>query len=120
MAHDIRKKAEAMAALLTGDRVRDVARSGKVPERTVRRWREDAWQFIRAALSPTARAELAALRAIWPGLHQNGRSAWGVAGQCNAKTRSGGLCRNWPMHNGRCRMHGGRNRMHPDASERSQ
>lgn len=28
---------------------------------------------------------------------------------CGAKTRSGALCRNNPMHNGRCRMHGGTN-----------
>lgn len=31
------------------------------------------------------------------------------AGRCNARTRNGGYCRNWPTHhNGRrCRMHGG-------------
>ncbi len=27
---------------------------------------------------------------------------------CNAKTRAGGLCKNAPMANGRCRMHGGK------------
>ena len=27
---------------------------------------------------------------------------------CGAKTRSGGVCQNWAMANGRCRMHGGK------------
>ncbi|MEQ3627894.1 MAG: HGGxSTG domain-containing protein [Hyphomonas sp.] len=29
-------------------------------------------------------------------------------GFCGAKTRQGGVCRNSPMQNGRCRMHGGK------------
>ena len=28
--------------------------------------------------------------------------------RCNAKTRNGGYCMNYPMRNGRCRLHGGK------------
>jgi len=28
--------------------------------------------------------------------------------RCGARTRSGGTCKNRPMHNGRCRLHGGK------------
>ena len=39
------------------------------------------------------------LLANWP----RGLRAW----TCDAKTRSGERCQNYPMANGRCRMHGG-------------
>jgi hypothetical protein len=108
MAYDIRTKAAAMADLLLGSMPREVATANRVPERTVRRWRTEAWAMVRTSLSIDARAQLAELQAIWPNLLQNGHGAWGAL-HCNAKTRSGDPCLNAPVRGKRrCRMHGGR------------
>lgn len=40
MAHDVRVKAAAIAAMLTGDGVRQTARRYGVPRSTVSRWRQ--------------------------------------------------------------------------------
>jgi hypothetical protein len=108
MAHNVTIKARAMADLLLGEATRDVSTARRVPERTIRRWRSEAWALLRASLSAEQKAELAELRAIWPGLlRQNGRSAWGGL-KCNAKTRSGEPCGSPPVRGKtRCRMHGG-------------
>lgn len=107
MAHDIHTKARAMADLLVGEAPRDVAAATRVAERTIRRWRNEAWAMVRASLTPAERAELAQ---IWSKPHDPmHRGQTGAT--CGAKTRSGGRCQNLPMHGKqRCRMHGGSTR----------
>jgi len=108
MAHKLTIKARAMADLLLGEPPLAVAQSCRVPKSTVYRWQAEAWELARKSLSPEQRQELAVLRRMWPGLSQNGNSAWGIP-RCNAKTRSGGLCQSPPVRGKRrCRMHGGR------------
>jgi len=105
MAHNIHIKASAMADLLLGASVVDVASANRIPERTVRRWRNEAWAMVRLPGGDDGQQELAD---PWPVLRHNGRSAWGHA-RCNAKTRSGEPCLNAPVRDKRrCRMHGGR------------
>lgn len=96
MAHDIHTKARAMADLLTGEAVRDVAAAEHIPQRTVRRWRAEAWAMVDSAV-------LGEVAAIWPT-----PCAAAIRVQpCGARTRASGLCQAPATANGRCRMHGG-------------
>jgi hypothetical protein len=101
MAHDIHTKAKAMADLLLGEAPSQIAAALDVPDRTVRRWRIEAFDLLGDV------PELAKIGKIWSSQADPMHSGQ----KCCAKTRSGGLCQNLPVAGARrCRMHGGRSK----------
>jgi hypothetical protein len=68
MAHREQTKAQALAMLMTGDTPGYVAAQLGVPLTTVKRWRKETRALLRDALGSEARAEIAGVVKLFPGL----------------------------------------------------
>jgi len=72
MAHPPEVKAQALALLLTGERVMVVSRKVGIPKQTISRWRRDSDSILRQAMRgcPELRAAVASVRSIFVNLSQ--------------------------------------------------
>jgi hypothetical protein len=76
MAHPPHVKAQALASLMVGNSVTEVAKECNVPKQTISRWRPEADAYFREIVqsSPLLREVAAAIRQVLRGLQRSDKT----------------------------------------------